>query len=142
MSAPAAVTVERSDAGALDELRPLWHALLDRHAEVWSVVPQRPEPESWERRRRQYEGWLADEGSFVLVARRAGAPAGYILVPVGESDETYATGEHLATIETLVVGHMDGNEAARRFYERRGFVPFVHLMYARRPGAETRGENA
>ena len=133
-------------------------------------MPQRPEPESWERRRRQYEGWLADEGSFVLVARRAGAPAGYILVHVGEGDETYATGERLATIETLVVaaterdsgiggllfdaameelgrlgiddllvGHMDGNEAARRFYERRGFIPFVHLLYARRPGAEPRG---
>jgi ribosomal protein S18 acetylase RimI-like enzyme len=169
MSAAGSITIEPVDAAALDELRPLWRALLDRHAEVWSVVPQRPEPESWERRRRQYEGWLADEGSFVLVARRAGAPAGYILVHVGEGDETYATGELLATIETLVVaagerdsgvggllfdaameelgrlgvddlvvGHMEGNEAARRFYERRGFIPFVHLLYARRPGAEPR----
>jgi ribosomal protein S18 acetylase RimI-like enzyme len=166
------VTVERSGVEALDELRPLWRALLERHAEVWSSVPQRPEPESWERRRRQYENWLADAGSFVLVARRAGVAVGYILVRVGDGDETFATGERLAEIETLVVavgerdsgvggrlfdaameelgrlgvddllvGHMDGNDAARRFYERRGFKPFVHLLLAKRPGARG-GEEA
>jgi GNAT superfamily N-acetyltransferase len=45
-------------------------------------------------------------------------------------------------IDDLLVGHMDGNDAARRFYERRGFKPFVHVMYARRPGAkpEDRGD--
>ena len=130
------------------------------------LLPQRPAGETWERRRRQYEGWLADEGSFVLLARRDGQAVGYILVHIAEGDETYATGERLAEIETLVVaagerdagvggllfdaameelgrlgvddllvGHMDGNEAARRFYERRGFTPFVHKLYARRPGA-------
>jgi ribosomal protein S18 acetylase RimI-like enzyme len=162
------VCVEASGLDALEELRPLWHALLQRHAEVWSTLPQRPEPESWERRKLQYEGWLADEGSFVLVARRSGAAVGYVLVHIDEGDETYATGERLAEIETLVVapgerdagvggllldaameelgqlgvddllvGHMDGNEAARRFYERRGFTPFVHVLYGRRPGAST-----
>ena len=166
MSPSAELTVEPVDPAALDELRPLWEALLDRHAEVWGVLPERPAAESWERRRRQYEGWLADEGSFALVARRDGAAVGYILVGIGEGDETYATGERTAELHTLVVAagerdagvggrlfdaamerlarlgvddlfvaHMDGNEAARRFYERRGFVPFVHLMYARRPGA-------
>jgi len=88
------------------------------------------------------------------------------MVDVGEGDETYATGERVARLETLVVaegernagvggllfdaamtelerlgvddlfvGYMDGNEDARRFYERRGFTPFVHHLYARRPGA-------
>jgi ribosomal protein S18 acetylase RimI-like enzyme len=172
MSPSAAFAVEPVDPAALDELRPLWEALLDRHAEVWAVLPERPTAESWERRRRQYEGWLADEGSFALVARRDGAAVGYILVGIGEGDETYATGERTAELHTLVVAtgerdagvggrlfdaamerlarlgvddlfvaHMDGNEAARRFYERRGFVPFVHLMYARRPGVDT-GEDS
>ena len=166
----AAVTVERSGVAALEELRPLWQALLERHAEVWSVLPQRAAADSWTRRKRQYEGWLADEDSFVLLARRDGRAVGYILVHIAEGDETYATGERLAEIETLVVaagerdagvggllfdaameelgrlgvddllvGYMDGNEAARRFYERRGFTPFVHKLYARRPGAETTG---
>jgi ribosomal protein S18 acetylase RimI-like enzyme len=168
----AAVTVEPSGVAALDELRPLWEALLARHAEVWSVLPQRAAAESWARRKRQYEGWLGDQDSFVLVAREAEVPVGYILVHVTDGDETYLTGERLAEIETLVVaagerdagvggllfdaameelgplgvddllvGHMDGNEAARRFYERRGFTPFVHLLYARRPGASD-GEEA
>ena len=88
------------------------------------------------------------------------------MVDVGEVDETYMTGEHVAWIMTLVVaegerdagiggllfdaamgeleglgiddlfvGYMDGNEDARRFYERRGFTPFVHHLYAKRPGA-------
>jgi ribosomal protein S18 acetylase RimI-like enzyme len=165
------VVIERVDAVSLDELKPLWTALLERHEEVWSRLPQRAPDDSWARRRRQYEGWLADEGSFVLVARRGGAAVGYIVVDVGEGDETYLTGERIGTIETLVVtaeerddgvggrlfeaameelgrvgiddllvGHMDGNQAARRFYERRGFKPFVHVLYARRPGAQPKDQ--
>ncbi len=38
-------------------------------------------------------------------------------------------------VDDLFVGHMDRNDDARRFYEWRGFTPFVHLLYARRPGA-------
>ncbi len=166
-AAPADPVIERLDPARLDELEQLWGALLARHAEVWSLLPMRSPAESWARRRRQYEGWLADEGSFVIIARRADAPVGYILVDITEGDETYVTGERVARIETLVVsdgerdaglggrlfdaamlelerlgvddllvGHMDGNEAALRFYQRRGFAPFVHLLYAKRPTAE------
>jgi ribosomal protein S18 acetylase RimI-like enzyme len=173
MSTSASIAIEPVNVASLDELQPLWEALLERHAEVWSVLPERPAGETWKRRRRQYEGWLADEGSFALIARRGADAVGYILVGVGEGDETYATGERTAEIHTLVVAagvrdagvggglfdaamarlahlgiddlfvaHMDGNESARRFYERRGFIPFVHLMYAKRPGAESRGGDA
>ena len=155
------------DPACLDELEPLWRALVARHAEVWHLLPMRSAEETWERRRRQYESWLADEGSFVLVASRGGTPIGYILVDITDGDETYLTGERMARIETLVVaegerdaglggrlfdaamlelehlgvddllvGHMHDNESARRFYERRGFTPFVHLLYAKRPGVE------
>ena len=165
-AAAAGPVVERLDAGRLDELEPLWNALMARHAEVWGLLPMREPHHSWTLRRGQYEGWLLDEGSFVLVARRDGVPIGYLMVDVSEGDETYATGECVARLETLVVtegerdagvggllfdaamaelerlgvddlfvGYMDGNEAARRFYERRGFTPFVHHLYAKRPGA-------
>lgn len=150
----------------LDELETLWDALMTRHAAVWGLLPMREPHLSWTLRRKQYEGWLAAEGSFVLVARRDGVPIGYVMVDVGEGDETYATGDRVARIETLVVaagernagvggllfdaamaelerlgvddlfvGYMDGNETACRFYERRGFTPFVHLLYAKRSGA-------
>jgi ribosomal protein S18 acetylase RimI-like enzyme len=166
-AAPPEPIIERLDPARLDEVEPLWRALLARHAEVWDLLPMRSAEETWKRLRRQFEGWLADESSFVLVARRVDAPVGYILIDVTDGDETYLTGERMARIETLVVadgerdaglggrlfdaamlelerlgvddllvGHMHGNEAARRFYERRGFTPFVHLLYAKRPGAE------
>jgi GNAT superfamily N-acetyltransferase len=164
--AAAEPVVVRLDPARLDELEPLWKALMARHAEVWGLLPMREPHRSWTLRRGQYQGWLADEGSFVLVARRGDVPIGYLMVDVGEGDETYATGERVARIETLVVadgergagvggllfdaattelerlgvedllvGYMDGNDAARWFYERRGFRPFVHLLYAKRPGA-------
>jgi GNAT superfamily N-acetyltransferase len=164
MSASGSVVIEPFGTISLDELRPLWEALLDRHAEVWSVLPERPAGETWRRRRRQYEDWLSQQDSFALVARAGGRAVGYILVGLGEGDETYATGERTAEIHTLVVAagerdtgvggllfeaaserlarlgvddlfvaYMDGNEAARRFYERRGFTPFVHMMYAKQP---------
>ena len=166
-SAPADPVIARLDPPRLDELERLWGALLARHAEVWDLLPTRSPAESWARRRRQYEDWLANEASFVLVARRADTPVGYILVDITEGDETYVTGERVARIETLVVAegerdarlggrlfdaamlelerlgvddllvdHMDGNEAALRFYQRRGFTPFVHLLYAKRPTSE------
>jgi GNAT superfamily N-acetyltransferase len=171
-SAAGPATIERLDPAHLDELQPLWEALLVRHAEVWTVLPERPAGDTWARRRRQYEDWLSDDGSFVLLARRDGRGVGYVLVGIEEGDETYVTGERMAEIHTLVVaagerdagvggllfdaameelgrlgvddlllGYMDGNEAAHRFYRRRGFVPFVHMLYARRPGADARGES-
>ena len=32
-------------------------------------------------------------------------------------------------VTDVLVGTMHGNDAALRFYERRGFTPFVHLNY-------------
>jgi GNAT superfamily N-acetyltransferase len=128
-------------------------------------VPARGRADSWPRRRAQYETWLAADGSFALAARRDAALIGYILVAVDAADETYATGERVARIETMLVAegerengvggllfdaamaelgtqgvddifvaYMHGNDGARRFYERLGFSPFVHLLYAKRPG--------
>ena len=32
-------------------------------------------------------------------------------------------------VTDVLVGTMHGNDAALRFYERRGFTPFVHMHY-------------
>ncbi len=160
---PSPLTITRLDAAELDALEPLWAALVTHHAALWSALPARSTADSWPRRRRQYGRWLGNEGSFVLAARRGEALVGYAMAAVSEGDETFATGERLAELETLVVapgeraagvgtalldavlvelerqgiddvlvGVMHGNDAARRFYERRGFTPFVHLLYGKR----------
>ncbi len=87
----------------LAPLEPLWRSLMDRHREVWEVVPMRDHEDSWPRRRAQYLEWLATPGSFVLVARRVDRLLGYAVVGIHEADETYATGERLAEIHTLAV---------------------------------------
>lgn len=165
--APGQAIVERLDAARLDELEPLWEALLAHHADVGSVLPARSLAESWPRRRRQYEEWLRAPGSFVLAARRGDRLIGYAMVSVWEGGfSSFRSGERMAELETLVVlpqardagvgsrlfdevvaelgrlgvddilvGTIVGNEGARRFYERRGFKPFVEQLYARRADA-------
>ena len=75
------IDITRGGRELLDEIRPLWLALRDHHHEV---VPDfgsvRADDESWGRRRAQYERWLADEGSFFLLARRDGRAIGYAFV--------------------------------------------------------------
>lgn len=149
-------------AADLGPLQPLWNSLMDRHREAWERVSMRSHQDSWPRRRAQYLEWLAEPGSFVLVARRGDQLIGYLLVATQEADETYMMGERQAEIETLavlpgergvgigsalmdeaerllrvagirdvLVATMHGNDAAQRFYERRGFTPFVHINYRR-----------
>lgn len=58
---------------------------------------------SWERRRAQYEGWLAEPDSFVLLAERAGMAVGYAMVHVHDGSPTWPTGERAGELETLSV---------------------------------------
>ena len=144
----------------LAPLEPLLQALMDRHRDVWDVLPMRSYEDAWERRRAQYRDTLAAPGSFALVARHGERLVGYAVVAIQEGDETFVSGKRLAEfstpsvlpeerghglgaalldeverrlladgVEDLLVGTMHGNDAALRFYERRGFTPFVHLQY-------------
>jgi ribosomal protein S18 acetylase RimI-like enzyme len=87
----------------LEPLGPLWRSLMERHREVWELVPMRSYEDAWPRRKAQYLEWLGAPGSFVLVARRAGLIVGYVVVGVHEADETYEMGERQAEIHTLAV---------------------------------------
>ena len=154
----------------LETLEPLWWSLVEHHAALRPELPERSRADSWPRRRAQYERWLASPGSFAVLARRGPGLVGYALVEIQEPDETFVTGPvadvqtlvvapaergrglgtaqldavdaelDRAGIRDVLLGVLSGNDAAERFYERRGFVPFVDLLYRRLPGAAPREE--
>ena len=95
--------VRRLQAEELDLVAPLWESLLAHHAALTRALPTRPPAESWRMRRAQYERWLAEPGSFALVAEEEGTPVGYAVVHLGGPDETWVTGDPTAELETLAV---------------------------------------
>jgi ribosomal protein S18 acetylase RimI-like enzyme len=97
------VVIERLPAERLDELEPLWHALLDQVALENSVVPIRPAPASWPLRRAVYEELLQRPESFALVARRGDALIGYAMVKIEDADAVWYTGELQAELESLAL---------------------------------------
>lgn len=100
------MAVEIGELRAVDELEPMWRALNAHHAEVSSPLgplPLRPADEAWRRRRVKYEGWLREEGTFVLVARRDGRAVGCAFVTLGPAHATWESGETMAELQTLSV---------------------------------------
>ena len=87
----------------LEAVAPIWASLLEHHGRVEPDLVTRPAAESWPMRREQYERWLAEPGSFALVAEEDGGAVGYAVVHVQGPDETWVTGERTAELETLAV---------------------------------------
>jgi ribosomal protein S18 acetylase RimI-like enzyme len=90
------------------ELQPLWESLSRHHAEVAPELAPvfgavRAPAESWAVRRALYEEWLAELGAFALIALEDGEPIGYAIVHVRGPEETWATGDRVAELETLAV---------------------------------------
>jgi ribosomal protein S18 acetylase RimI-like enzyme len=98
------VEIRRIGASELDLIEPLWNALREHHS---SVMPElgdpRPRRESWRRRRRQYEGWLAGPDAFLLLAERGEKQLGYAMVQIREGSATWPLSERAGEIETLSV---------------------------------------
>lgn len=98
------LSIRRIDRSELELVEPLWNALREHHA---SVAPDLGAPRergaSWERRRAQYERWLAEPDSFVLLAERDGAPVGYAMVHLHDGSSTWPTAERAGELETLSV---------------------------------------
>jgi ribosomal protein S18 acetylase RimI-like enzyme len=103
----ATVTIERGGAERIPQLQPLWEALHHHHAAIAphlrALGPMRSPQESWLVRRGLYEEWLAEPDAFVLVAEAGGEPVGYALVHMRAPDETWATGDRIAELESLAV---------------------------------------
>jgi ribosomal protein S18 acetylase RimI-like enzyme len=90
-----------------DDLRPLWESLSQHHAEVapqLTAVGERRAPEdSWAVRRALYKGLFAEPDTFVLIAEHRSSPVGYALVHLRGPEETWASGDRVAELETLTV---------------------------------------
>jgi ribosomal protein S18 acetylase RimI-like enzyme len=100
----AELAIRRLDAAELDLLEPLWSALRLHHV---AVAPGLGEPrtraDSWQRRRGEYEQWLAMAGAFALVAERSGEPLGYAMVRPRHASPTWPLSEPAYELETLSV---------------------------------------
>lgn len=101
------VTIVRAGGERLGDLQPLWQSLHHHHAavapELVELGPVRSPQESWAARRALYEEWLAEPDAFALVAESASGPVGYALVHMRGPEETWATGDLIAELETLTV---------------------------------------
>lgn len=96
------VLIERAGPERIDELEPLWQALVDHHAAEGPQLGPVLEPgESWRRRRAYYERELARDGAFLLLARRGGALIGYTLVTVATPSHTWDGIDPAAEVATL-----------------------------------------
>lgn len=97
------IEIVKAGAERVDDLEPLWHALVVHHGPMLPALgPAREREDSWQRRRRHYAELLAKPGGFALLAQDAGALVGYAMVEPSSPSYTWRL-EATATLETLVV---------------------------------------
>ena len=127
----------RAGAERIPDLQPLWESLSRHHAEVapeLAVLGEvRPEADSWAVRRQLYEEWFQDPDAFALIAESDGEPVGYAMVQLRGPEETWATGDRVAQLETLTVlpGHRGqgiGSALVERMHEELRRVGASHFV--------------
>jgi GNAT superfamily N-acetyltransferase len=97
------VSIRRINRSELELVEPLWSALREHHGAVApDLGATRERASSWELRRAQYEEWLAEPDSFLLLAERAGTPVGYAMVHLHGGSPTWPS-ERAGELETLSV---------------------------------------
>ena len=100
---PAPIAIDKLDPADIDEIAPLWKALLDHVAALpTAIVPIRPFEQSWPLERRELLERL-DGDAFVLVARRDDDVAGYAFVAIEGPDPVWYTGDLRAELCHLSV---------------------------------------
>jgi ribosomal protein S18 acetylase RimI-like enzyme len=100
---PDGITIETLDPADIDEVGPLWKALLDHIAALpEALVPVRPGDESWVLEREEMLEALQSDG-FVLVARRGSQTLGYVYVNIEGPDPVWYTGDKHAELAHLCV---------------------------------------
>jgi ribosomal protein S18 acetylase RimI-like enzyme len=111
----------------IPDLEPLTRSLHAHHLTVDPDIPGIPPRDAddwWAIRRARYEGWLAEPGSFLLVAKDdAPALVGYAFVTFHGIDDSHTTGERFAELQSLVVspgrrGEGIGSELLHEVYRQ------------------------
>jgi GNAT superfamily N-acetyltransferase len=94
-------------ATELGEVEPLWNSLQSHHSSILprlaEETPSRDLEAAWRLRRAKYESWLRSPETFFVVAELSDEAVGYAFVTIGPGYASWATGEHLAELETLSV---------------------------------------
>jgi len=100
---PDGITIEKLDPANIDEVGPLWKALLDHIAALpEALVPVRPSDQSWKLEREVMLEALKGD-AFALVARRGDEAVGYLFVRVEGPDPVWYTGDAHAELAHLSV---------------------------------------
>jgi ribosomal protein S18 acetylase RimI-like enzyme len=104
----AEIAIERVGGERIEELAPLYIALHEHHAAVrpqLAGAPARDAEESWRRRCRHYESWLAQPGAFALLARPldGGAAVGFAVVTVEDAYDSWDCGERIGDVHDIAV---------------------------------------
>ena len=129
--------IVRAGAERIPDLQPLWQSLSRHHAAVAPELAMlgevRSEADSWAARRELYEDWLGDPDAFVLIAESQGEPVGYAVVQLRGPEETWATGDRVAVLETLAVlpehrGRGIGSALVERMHEELRRLGASHFM--------------
>jgi ribosomal protein S18 acetylase RimI-like enzyme len=126
-------TVIVADPARLDDVAPLWKAMVEHHRALTAgQLPVRTPDEAWLRRRREYSGWLSSGRAWLLLAvdetSPEQAPDGYAVVRLAESGATWDLGDAVGDLESLSVAeHARGRgigtklmDAARELLRSRG----------------------
>jgi len=100
------VRIVRAGVDRLPDLEPITRSLHRHHARVdprIPGIPPRDEDAWWAIRSSRYLAWLAEEDAFLLLAEHDGVPLGYALVTFHDTDDSHATGERFAELQSLAV---------------------------------------
>jgi ribosomal protein S18 acetylase RimI-like enzyme len=97
-----------ADPARLDEVAPLWKAMVEHHRELTAgQLPVRSPDEAWRRRRLEYDAWLSGGRAWLLLAVDATspqqAPDGYAVIRLADSGATWDLGEAVGELESLAV---------------------------------------
>ena len=100
---PDGITIEKLDPANIDEVGPLWKALLDHIAALpEALVPVRPSDQSWKLEREAMLEALKGD-AFALAGRRSGEAVGYLFVRIEGPDPVWYTGDTHAELAHLCV---------------------------------------